>query len=440
MVELKAQHVTAEALQVLGSTTGSELRVVDLRIVKATDQSLDSLFARCPNLMSLKLYLGCDCLTEVVVESIVKHCPKLEKLYLEQLIDLSDLSLSHISSLLNLKELYLTDTWEASSTGLQSLIKANPNIEVLGFSSDLADITDVFKCIGIYCSRLRVFRCHPSNATHAAVIALLQGCHLLEECCIDEYSPDDRVLAVMAESCPRLRLAKFDVYNEPQYFTDQGLTALYRGCPDLTQLCVFNAPSITNTAILSIAEHCHKLASIDIAHTSHITSYAIGILLKANPHITSVSLTNCPLICDEVVPVAALHCPKLRHLTMKGCKKLMEGRLTSILSIRHSLETLSISDSDVSDSLVILLAQYCIRLKSVTLHNCPNITEQSVSMLLLKAKCLTRLSVTMCGLGANDVMSPYYTYNDTNNTNNIQECSAEFYRRHKKLWAYYSQH
>ena len=177
-----------------------------------------------------------------------------------------------------------------------------------------------------------------------------------------------------------------------------------------------------------------------IAHNNHITTYAIGVLLKTNPHITSLSLIQCPLIGNEVVPVVAQHCPTLKHLTIKGCKKLTEDRLLSILSLRHSLETLSVSDSDVSDSLVILVAQYCMRLKSITLHSCPNITEQRLSMLLLKAKCLIRVSVTKCGLGVNDVMSPYYAYNGTYTNTNTQECSAKFYRRHKKLWAYYSQH
>ena len=213
LVEISARNVTEEALQVLGSTTRPELREIDFYVLNTTDETLDVLFRRCPNLLSLKIFIGDEGGSDAAVNSIVHHCPRLEQLTLDEWTSLTDQSFTSLSLLLNLKELYMCNSSRVTSLGLQSLIKAHPNFEGLGFATDITNIADVFTYIISYSSRLRVLKCHPTTVSNAAVISLVQGCPLLEEFSIEEYSPDDGVLAVMAASCPRLRLLEFNLYG-----------------------------------------------------------------------------------------------------------------------------------------------------------------------------------------------------------------------------------
>ena len=443
LVEISARNVTEEALQVLGATNRSELREIDFYILNTTDETLEVLFRRCPNLLSLKIFIGDEGGSDAAVNSIVNHCPRLEQLTLDEWTSLTDQSLVSLSSLSNLKELYMCNSSRVTSLGLQSLIKAHPNFEGLGFATDITNIADVFAYIGSYCPRLRMVQCQPRVPSHAAVVSLVQGCPLLEEFCSEDYYPSDRVLAVMAESCPRMRLLEFDLGGQAEPVTDIGLLALSRGCPDLTQLSLHNTPSITDTAILSIAEHCHKLRSINIVHNHFITTHSVKTLIRANPHITSLSLIQCPLIGDEIVPALASHCPKLRCLTIIDCKRLAEEGLLSMLSFRHSLGFLSIANSDITDALVILIARYCRHLMHITLRDCPEITGHSASSLVKHGKCLTMIDITKCGLEEYDDMSYYYDYNYTTVTattdqtaKEVEELSLDFYRKPKEKWGY----
>lgn len=137
----------------------------------------------------------------------MRHCPGLEKLTLYGFTSLSDSSLASISTLNVLSELNLSSGDSFSSAGVQSLIQARGNLEVLKIDVSEGSVSDTLRCLGTYCPHLRVLHtAMDATVTLTAVKALVQGCPLLEELNIGDYlSNDDEVIAAIAEFCPRLR-------------------------------------------------------------------------------------------------------------------------------------------------------------------------------------------------------------------------------------------
>ena len=242
----------------LGLTAGSTLRVIELWVTEVDSESLDSLFKRCPRLVTLTLAGDNFDTTDASVQTLVDHCPQLEGLSLSCCHRLSDLSLRYMLSLPHLRDLRLTYGKGLTWSGVQEFVKNSPNLEVLHTKIVEGSADEVLRNLGMYCPRLRAFHCYKNAVTHDAVIALLHGCPLLEEVKIDEYSPNDQVLGTVAEWCPKMRLFSLG-WRALDHFTGRGLIALSRGCPHLIELDLCCRDPVSDDAILRIAEYCRML-------------------------------------------------------------------------------------------------------------------------------------------------------------------------------------
>lgn len=385
-----------------------------MELESAGNESLVKFFGCCPNLINFTLSGDYWSLADEDVGVIVERCPLLYKLCLMGLSEITDLSLSYISSLVNLVELDIssleiidTDSSGMTSDGLQSLVKARPSIQVLKCNIEEGDVDSFLECVGTHCTHLRVLVVETgeeiAGAEHAAVIALVQGCPLLEELDIDEYSPNDDVLYTLSEHCPRLK--RIDTYKyESAAFTDLGLIAMSRGCPDLTQLHLHDAPDIADATILSFAEHCHKLDSFALSNNQLITSPAMCALLKANPGITAIEVTSCTLIDDKLILAIAQHCPKVKLLRVLGCQRSSAESLYTLARGCRSLVDIFIVNSTITDAFVDILTHHCMRLRTIYLSDCPNITERTLATLLESGKHLTSIVISFCALYVNDTL------------------------------------
>ena len=422
LVEIKAQYITKHALIVFSSTPHPDLKIIDMLISEIENDDFINMLTLCPNIVSLSLSGNDWEKTDEIVKAITDLCPHLTKLELTDAGSITDTSLSYISSLMHLVELnistlssFISEQPTISSIGLQSMIQACCKLEVLKCKVYEGSVDEFFITIGIYCQRLRVFSCDMLDGfndgpSHAAVVALIRGCSQLEEVDIEDYCPNDAVLQALSEACPHLRRMYCFSYD-PDVFTDLGLIALSRGCPNLTELSLRNAPSVTDDAILSFAEHCHELEMINISHNHHITSITLCSLLKSNPRITAVELTDCQLVDDDVILTLTQYRPKLKFLGVIDCARLTEGPLTSLVLRCRFLEDVSITDSTaITDTLVDLLARYSKRLQTIYLCRCPHITGDSVASLLEEGRYLTYIYIDNCALQASDDLCRYYKY------------------------------
>lgn len=403
--------------------SGSELRVADFQAadnLDVTNRRLKSFISKCPRLVSLVLRDDLDCVTDATVETIANYCPNLEKLYLRSVRGLTDLSVTYLSSLSHLLELDVMYCPGFTISGLQTIARSIPNIELFCFdigeeSGKDADHAVIFQSIGSFCPRLRVLKCCSnvySVYDDGSVLPLFPGCPLLEEFEVVEQSPSDYALVALGHSCPRLRFVELGSSEKPKYactHTDRGLMALAKGCPELTRLKLCNLSSVTDKALLSFAEHCHKLDLIRAVHNL-ITSRAVCVLLKANPGITSIQLGYDCLLNGEVLLYLAQNFRTLVVLRLLHCQGVTSAMLRTLFTRCNRLETLTLFRVVITDTLIETLMYNCRHLEEVELFFCPKITELSLSHLLFRlGKHLTRILIEDCSLRMSDEFSPYYT-------------------------------
>ena len=418
LVEVSAHSVSNDALLAFETYPRLELKTLNMKLKVIENNSLIRFFGCCPNLTSLTLSGHYGGMTDEDVGVIVENCPLLRRLSLMDSSEITDLSLSYISLLEHLVELdmssldnYFTDGSGMTSEGLQGLVKARPSIQVLKCLLEGGDVDSFLRCVGTYCLQLRVLVIEKdeeiAGPSHAAVIALIQDCPLLEGLEIDGYSPDDDVMYAISERCAHLsRLGM--LFYEPPAFTDQGLIALSRGCPGLIYLHLHDAPSITDAAIMSFAEHFHKLESLNLDGNHLITSQAICALLKANPGITAIEVTDCAFLDDNVILTIAHYCPNLKKLSMLCCESLSIEPLYTLARSCRSLVDVIIAVSVINDEFIDILTQCCKGLQKIRLYECPNITGYTLGVLLLSGMSLTHVSIYRCALHPNDMLRRYY--------------------------------
>ena len=403
-----------------------------LRVLEISSSETEHHFYEClkmvviksPFLVSLSISGGGrESATDDTVQAIATNCPLLKELALNgSNSNLTDLSLSYLASLQQLRDLSLT--WGSAVTGagtrtfLQSI---GPHLEVLRFvihDKEYTDIDEILVSLGRYCPHLWDFSVYSESCliTNVAIAEMVRGCPMLRYISMTVFSDewdclDDVVMMALAESCTRIQTVSLGGSN-PAKFSDAGLIALSRGCPDLTELDLSHAHTITDAAVLSLAEHCHKFYSVTLSGNGLITSAAVCALLEANPGITSVTLKGCGLLDGEVSQSLVSCCRKLESMFLEGCHDLTDESLVPLLTYCTSLDTLCLRGLEaVSDTVVGTIIEHCKVLRIVYFSDCPLITGRSVASLVHSNSRLTQISIRYCGLREIDATRGLYNLN-----------------------------
>ena len=422
LIEIKAQYVSFAILLIIGAASLTQLQIIDIEIYDdGTDEYYGMSFGQCPNLRSLSIK-GLRDAEDEDVEGIIQSCPLLEKIHLPECEELTNATLQYISRLQsNIKELDLIYASGITSNVLQKFLKHKCcNLEVFRFGISNGNISDILKCIGNVCIRLKVLEYHytgdedeeedeVAQPSRTSVLALVRACPLLEELDID-YNYDDKVFKALGQSCPKLRIFKSGHNSDCAVFTNTGLIALSKGCPELTYLHIADVTTITDEGVYSVAQYCHKLTSIYIYKNSNITSTAFSVLLQSNPRVTDIKLRHCSVINDETIQAIAQHCPHLTtlHIDDQLQKRLSQGVLTLLSTGCKALTELTICSTSISDTTVSHLATHCTKLTKISILACSNVTQQSLTSLLEEGDNLLMISMGSCGLKDGDDMRRYY--------------------------------
>ena len=293
------------------------------------------LLKKCPHLISLSIRGGFCGGGDDTVLFIAKNCIKLEKLYWHDL-RMGDLGLSYIPLLLNLKELDISLESKTTLAGVRIMIVSFHNLQILhihSYSYNKTFSDDVLRLIGIYCPSLKELKYgggeQPSNES---ILAVIEGCPSLETIYIrraDSTQYDDTILYAIAEHCPCTQYIHLG-FNSQSY-TDQGLIALSRGCPELRELNCSELTAITDACIISFAQYCHKLERIAMNELTNLTSHALCLLLQVSPNLTSLLLRDTDQLDDECLLGIAQYCHKLTSLILEGNMRLTQSTLTLLI-------------------------------------------------------------------------------------------------------------
>eukprot|EP00629_Pelagomonadales_sp_RCC1024_P003110 CAMPEP_0119286858 /NCGR_PEP_ID=MMETSP1329-20130426/34588_1 /TAXON_ID=114041 /ORGANISM="Genus nov. species nov., Strain RCC1024" /LENGTH=480 /DNA_ID=CAMNT_0007287603 /DNA_START=42 /DNA_END=1481 /DNA_ORIENTATION=- len=271
----------------------SWLRELDLSCAKLSDAAIVEVAGSCPRLQKLNLCFVKD-ITNVGLVEVSRRCPDLKWLSIEGNKHITDEAIASIAMNCSLEYLegnnHITDASiivlaENCSTSLKTLVVAryrdsgrvtDASVTVLArcklesLSLEGCSVTDVsIELLVAGCgASLLDLDLNNCNLSDASAKAISQCCPKLNSLILGGGSfgrraytgvVSDVAIIALASGCPCLRTLRID----STWITDVSCNALARGCPDLRDLTLFGS-KITDDGLMALARGCRLLHSLDM--------------------------------------------------------------------------------------------------------------------------------------------------------------------------------
>lgn len=172
--------------------------------------------------------------------------------------------------------------------------------------------------------------------------------------------------------------------------------------PKFTQLQALSLrqskPQLEDTAVETIANHCHDLLDLDLSKSFKLTDRSLYALARGCPNLSKLNISGCIAFSEEGVEYLTAFCRKLKVLNMCGCVRAASDRaLQAIGDNCNQLHTLNLGwCENISDIGVMKLAYGCPDLKALDLCGCVQITDESVIALANRCVHLRSLGLYYC--------------------------------------------
>ncbi|KAF9544608.1 SCF ubiquitin ligase complex subunit [Mortierella hygrophila] len=346
--------ITEEGLkQILQA--GKGLYSLDLSEIPAvTDAVLDSVARFCPKLHTLYL-AGCAALTDDAIMQLATSCSSLKRIKLSQCVLLTDRSILALTqNCPQLMEIDITNCNLMTNTAIQSVVQSLPQIRDINMTL-LANLSDLaFSAIPLGSNSSALQLPSASLISHRfdqlRVLNLTSCVHITDE-----------TLARIIPAAPRLRnltLTKCD------RITDVGASVIKLLGKHLHYLHLGHCSRLTDRAIATLAQHCTRIRYLDLACCSKLTDAAVFAMAQL-PKLRRIGLVKCTNITDhgiyamlvsQIVPqtlervhlsycahlsdtaVSALvsQCPKLTHLSVTGVPAFMSPKYQTFCRVPPS--------------------------------------------------------------------------------------------------------
>ncbi|KAI4463467.1 hypothetical protein MML48_4g00014156 [Holotrichia oblita] len=186
---------------------------------------------------------------------------------------------------------------------------------------------------------------------------------LVWECLVHRYTKqvnltfcvvDDELLSIL-KRCQNLRELYLTQILDNK-FTSQGLLEVIPYLKELRMLTLSKCTVVNDDVIISIAEHCPKLTTLDLHSCVNITDVALYKLAHLK-HLNWVTLSNtkvsdnglealvkgpsghnliefrvadCANVTGQILPVIIANCPKLEVFVFHGCKMIQDTQLLDL--------------------------------------------------------------------------------------------------------------
>jgi hypothetical protein len=145
---------------------------------------------------------------------------------------------------------------------------------------------------------------------------------------------------------------------------DEALSQLENNTLDLG---IWVAWDITDDILITIAENCAELTSINLGFCDNITNAGVMGVAENCAGLTTISLCACWIMTDAAVTALAENCAGLTMLNLWGCES-------------------------ITDTAIIALAENCAGLTDINLGECYNITDAAIIALAENCKYLKKIN------------------------------------------------
>jgi hypothetical protein len=180
------------------------------------------------------------------------------------------------------------------------------------------------------------------------VVAIIQSCPNLRHLYITQcgYISGDIVTAV-AKHCANLESLVVMQIRE-HFATDHELRALAKGCPQLRTLVLSRSDRITDVGVCALVQGCRDLRMLTLSSGS-ITNRALVAIAEHCPNLTDLSLHGCLEVTDTGLTAIGCACRKLFYLSVCGSAITSAGVRAVAAHRPKSLKVLHLAHSTVEE-------------------------------------------------------------------------------------------
>ncbi|KAF9136219.1 SCF ubiquitin ligase complex subunit [Mortierella sp. 14UC] len=315
---------------------GKGLYSLDLSEIPAvTDAVLDSVARFCPKLHTLYL-AGCAALTDDSVVQLAASCKSLKRIKLSQCVLLTDRSILALTQHCpHLMEIDVTNCNLMTNSAIQSVVQSLPHIRDINMTL-LANLSDLAFSAIPFRSNSSTLQL-PSNSLISHRFDQLRVLNLTSCVLIT-----DETLARIIPAAPRLRnltLTKCD------RITDVGASVIKLLGKHLHYLHLGHCSRLTDRAIATLAQHCTRIRYLDLACCSKLTDAAVFAMAQL-PKLRRIGLVKCSNITDHGIRAmldSQIIPQTLERVHLSYCVHLSDTAVSALVSQCSKLTHLSVT-------------------------------------------------------------------------------------------------
>lgn len=258
--------------------------------------------------------------------------------------------------------------------------------------------------------------CSNVSSTSLQQIAVTYG-PSLKRLSLANCSVDDSALLAIAQNC--FDLNHLDLTG-CRSFTDAALTNTATKCARLTTLILDGCKQISDIPVIAIATHCKQLKYFMANDCQLLTDRSFSALSKCH-HLQVIKARRCPKVSNFEITQIMQNCRNLFELEVEGCEGTSRLDLSSLsrhvrissLSMANcsgvddhailktipylgELVSIDLSNSKVTDSVVMALAKYCKKINRAVFEGVSLLTDAGITPLFVTHKEMRVLRLSDC--------------------------------------------
>ncbi|KAL2506131.1 F-box/LRR-repeat protein 4 [Abeliophyllum distichum] len=201
----------------------------------------------------------------------------------------------------------------------------------------------------------------------------------------------------LVNQCPLIGKSAYEENGSRKCcLSDSGLAAVGDGFTKLESLKLMWCPNVTDVGLISIAEKCKLLKSLDLQECC-VRDKGLAAIGEFCTRLEDLNLWRCNSLTDTGLAQLALGCGRtLKSLGLDACQSLTDVSLEAVGFHCQSLEFLSLDSEFIHDKGLLAVAKGCTQLKSLKLE-CSNITDEALQAVGSFCLLLELLALYSCG-------------------------------------------
>lgn len=184
------------------------------------------------------------------------------------------------------------------------------------------------------------------------------------------------------------------------------------------------AGRVTAHAFHILSDNSTNLLRLNLRNSKNwLTDSLLCPVLKCNPRLQLLDLTNCTSVTNSTLQSVAVNCPGLQKLILRDCVWLSPEGVTVIGLYCKDLEAIDFSGCwNVNDESLTVVVSNCKRLKSIQLAKIYGLTDSSMTVLAKCSSQLYHLNIQGCWRVTDDSIRFLAEYGKNLKMLQIREC------------------